>query len=255
MKQVTTALLLLTFLGSCISNNKLTYLSNGNFNAAQAISIQNTPDIYRLQPGDVLNVRIKTLDEESSNYYNMLPEQGVLNYNNMGLYLNSYSITKDGTIELPGAGSIAVATLTVEEAQKKIKTAMHEYLNNATVIVKLVSFKITVLGEVTRPGYYFVYNDQATLLEALGLAGDLTDFGDRKNITLIRQTPKGSESILLNLKDARLLQSPYYFLKPNDVVYIPPMRAKSARGNLGTLGILFAGITATVLVLEYTNPQ
>jgi polysaccharide export outer membrane protein len=104
--------------------------------------------------------------------------------------------------------------------------------------VKLVSFRITVLGEVRNPGQYFVYNDQATLLEGLGMAGDLTDFGNRENITLIRQNGSKLGGIRLNLRNPDVLSSKYYYLQPNDVVYVQPLRVKNTRGNLNTLGVL-----------------
>ena len=159
-------------------------------------------------------------------------------------------------ISLPEVGGIKVGGLTLEQAEEKIQGAISSYINNATILVKLVSFKITVLGEVNNPGYYYVYNEQANVLEGLGLAGDLTDFGNRENITLIRQTDNGNEAILLDLKDPDLLASKFYYLQPNDILYVQPMRAKSTRSNLNTLtilSVLFGAISATVLILNYLN--
>lgn len=156
-------------------------------------------------------------------------------------------------ISLPEVGDIKVGGLTLEQAQAKIKEAVGVYVNNTTILVKLVSFKITVLGEVRNPGYYYIYNEQATVLEGLGIAGDLTDFGNRENITLIRQTGQGNETILINLKDPRLLASPYYYLQPNDAIYVQPLPAKALRSNLGALGIFFAGISTVILILNFIN--
>jgi polysaccharide export outer membrane protein len=200
---------ILIMTSSCLSNKKLVYFQNQSFNSKTPTIISTTTATYKLQAGDVINVRFKTLDAESSDYFNILSTNGILNYNNQGLYINSYSVDEDGSIELPQIGVIRVGGLTVEETQKLIREKAKAFLQNATVLVKLVSFKISVLGEVENPGYYYVYNDRANILEGLALAGDLTDFGNRENITLLRQTGERSEAILINLKQSDILYSQY----------------------------------------------
>lgn len=249
--------ILLYLLSACISNKKLVYFPDPAFNTKAPTEIINRREVYKLQPRDVLSIRVKTLDTESANYFNIQSEGGFQQINPAGLYLNGYSIDEAGYIEFPEVGRVQVKGLTVNEAQNLIREKIGEYLANATILVKLVSFKITVLGEVNKPGYYYVFNEQATILEGLGLAGDLTDFGNRKNITLIRQVEDGSEAILLNLKDPDLIKSKYYYLLPNDVVYVQPLEEKNIRSNLGTLGalsILFGAISSTILLLRYLNP-
>ncbi|MEQ9443787.1 MAG: polysaccharide biosynthesis/export family protein [Cyclobacteriaceae bacterium] len=241
---------------ACIPNKKLVYFPNPEFNTQAPTPVYNTPKTYHLQPRDVLSVRIKTLDVDTENYFNIQSENGFQQLNPAGLYVNGYSINSKGTISLPEVGAVKVGGLTVEEAEAKIKDAISTYVNNATILVKLVSFKITVLGEVNAPGYYYVYNEQANVLEVLGLAGDLTDFGNRENITLIRQTNTGSETILLNLKDPALLTSPYFYLQPNDALYVQPLKAKTTRGNINTLSILsvlFGAVSTAILILNYVE--
>lgn len=252
------SVLFLLLMSSCLSNRKLVYFQNKSFNTQAPTVISTTAHIYRLQAGDVINVRFKTLDAESSEYFNILSQNGILNYNNQGLYINSYSLDEQGAIELPQIGPIKIAGLTVEESQKLIGEKVKAFLQNATVLVKLVSFKISILGEVENPGYYYVYNDKANILEGLALAGDLTDFGNRENITLIRQTGQKSEAILINLKKSDILYSPYYQLQPNDVLYVQPLKAKTERGNLNTLNILsvlFGAVSSTILILNYVDNQ
>lgn len=239
---------------SCIPNKKLVYFPDPKFNENELTYSNIPPTTYELQPGDILSVRVKTLDEISSEYFNIEPENNNFNLNPASLYLNGYSIGAEGSIVLPEIGKLDVGGLTLEQAQNKIQDSIGLYLNNATVIVKLVSFKITVLGEVQNPGHYFVYNEQASVLEGLGMAGDLTDFGNRENITLIRKTEAGSATILLDLKDPDLLSSPFYYLQPNDVIYVQPLKAKNSRDNLSTLtllSVLFGAISATVLLIDF----
>ncbi len=244
----------LVCLGSCIPNEKLVYFPSPEFNTVTATPKFNSQQRYKIQSRDVLLIRIKTLDTETESYFNIQSENGFQQLNPAGLYINGYSVSSSGMITIAEIGDIKVGGYTLEEAEDIIREAISSYITNATILVKLVSFKITVLGEVNQPGYYYVFNEQANVLEGLGLAGDLTDFGNRENITLIRQTDLGTETILLNLKDPELLTSKYYFLQPNDVLYIQPLRAKATRNNISTfaiLSVLFGAISSTVLLLDY----
>jgi polysaccharide biosynthesis/export protein len=245
---------LLVFFSSCIPTKKLVYFPDPQFNTAELTPIINQANSYRLQPRDVLSVRIKTLDTESSDYFNLQSENGFFSYNQATAYINGYSIDDKGNIDLPETGLVNVGGLTVNEAQAKIQKSFASYLKRATIIVKLVSFKITVLGEVQNPGHYYIYNNQATLLEGLGMAGDMTDFGNRENITLVRQTKDGLGAALINLKDAKVLSSQFYYLQPNDVIYVQPLKAKNTRSNLNALNILsivFGAISSLVLLLNF----
>lgn len=247
-----------TFASSCISNEKLVYFPNQNFNKRELTAIPNQPGAYKLQMRDILSVRIKSMDLESSEFFNLNAGNGMMNLNQASIYMSGYSIDESGNIDLPQIGKINVANITITEAQKKIQETVAGYLNNATVIVKLISFKITVLGEVKNPGYYNIYNDQANILEGLGMAGDLTDFGNRENITLIRQTESGSAAVIVDLKDPNLLSSKFYYLQPNDVIYIQPLKAKNTRANLGSLGIIglaFSAASTIILILNYMNRE
>jgi polysaccharide export outer membrane protein len=152
-------------------------------------------------------------------------------------------------------GEVTIKNLTIEDAQKLIQQNVNKYLTKATVIVKLTSFKITVLGEVKNPGIIYIYNSQVTLLETLGMAGDLTPFANRKNVKLIRQMPTGTQVVFLDLTSGNLLSSKYFYLMPNDVIYVEPFKARANRTNLEILGIIFAGLTTAVLILSYVNQQ
>jgi polysaccharide export outer membrane protein len=169
------------------------------------------------------------------------------------LFLEGYSIDEEGKITLPIIGGLTVKGLSVDEAQDLIQLNANKYLKNATVIVKLISFKITVLGEVNNPGYHYVYNNQITILEALGLAGDLSPTGSRKNVKLIRQAQGGSEVVLLDLTNPALLKSKYFYLLPNDAIYVEPLKARSRRLNLEHLTLVFSAATTAILILNYLD--
>ena len=240
----------------CISKRKLVYFPNPAFNTAVATNVANSQPDYQLQPKDILSIRIKTIDAKTSELFKVQSNNGFQQLDPAALYVNGYSLDDAGNVTLPEIGKIEVRDLTVSQAEKKIQTKVSEYLGNATVLIKLVNFKVTVLGEVQRPGYFYIYNERVTLLEALGQAGDLTDFGERNSITLVRQVKGGSQAVLINLQDPNLLASKYYYLMPNDVLYVQPAKAKLDRGNLnllGFLGVILGSITSGILIYQLFN--
>ncbi|RZK24830.1 MAG: polysaccharide export protein, partial [Hymenobacter sp.] len=205
-------------LGSCVSQRKLSYLQGDNFSAQQPTAVANTRPLYVLHAGDVLNIRVQSVQPVLSDIFNVPGPQVVASGDPSVLYLTGYPLDDSGNVTLPTVGKVKLQGLSLDQAQALLQQKVSAYVRDANVLVKLLSFKVTVLGEVRQPGRYFIYNTQATLLEGLGLAGDLTEFGNRENVKLIRQTDKGSEVVLLNLTDPNILQSPYYYLQPNDAL-------------------------------------
>jgi polysaccharide export outer membrane protein len=242
---------LLLSLGSCVTQSKLPYLQTGAYSTQKPLQTENVRPVYKLQPGDVLSIRVQSVQPVLSDIFNVPGPQTITSSDPGTLYLTGYAIDDTGSIHLPTVGRIKLQGLSMEDAQAFLQQKVTAYVRDANVLVKLLSFKITVLGEVRSPGRYFIYNPQATVFEALGMAGDLTEFGNRENVKLIRQTAKGSEVVLINLTDANLLKSPYYYLLPNDALYVEPLKARTSRGNATNLGIVFAGISAVVLLLSY----
>ena len=246
--------LILVVCSSCYYNKRMVYFQNNDFSESYATQIRNEGTPYRLRPNDILSVKVKSSTEAGiSDIFNITPSTNFFNVDAGNVFLQGYSIDGDGAIILPILGEVVVRDLTIDEAQDLIQSEANKFLNNATVIVKLVSFKITVLGEVNAPGYYYAFNNQLTLPEGLGLARDLTERGNRKKVKLIRQTPTGSEVVLLNLNDPDLLKSKYYYLMPNDILYVEPFRANTGRSNAQLLTLLFSGLTTTILVLNYID--
>ena len=119
-----------------------------------------------------------------------------------------------------------VKNLTVEEAKEKLQLELSQYVKETALMVKLSNFDLTVLGEVNRPGKYKVYQSEISILEALALAGNLSNFAKTESVKLVRRTDNGSEIVTLNVGDANILSSPYYYLKPNDIVYVEPLKIK-----------------------------
>ncbi len=243
---------LMFLISSCYYNKNLVYLQGGGFMKDSLTTILNEDSVYRLQVNDVISVKVKSATNvETADIFNITRENLGTISNPANLYMEGYSIDRKGEITLPVIGNLKVQHLTLREADSIIQIEANKYLTKATVLVKLVSFKITVLGEVKNPGYHYVFNNQITILEALGLAGDLTEFGNRKNIKLIRPLANGSAVTLLDITDPGLLKSPYFYLMPNDVLYIEPLRARAKRSNLEVWGVIFSAATTAILVLGY----
>jgi polysaccharide export outer membrane protein len=238
-------------LAACVAQRRLPYFQGQGYSTTAPVAVSNAPQPYRLQPNDVLSVRVQSVQPALNDMFNVTDSRSVMAGDPGNLYLAGYNVDAGGTINLPTVGKVKVQGLSIDEAQALVQQQVSRYVRDANVLVKLLSFKITVLGEVRSPGRYFVYNGQATVLEALGLAGDLTEFGNRQNVKLIRPTAKGNEVVLLDLTQPALLSSPYFYLLPNDALYVEPLAARTRRSNATNLALVFSGISALVLVLNY----
>lgn len=227
-----TVLALLFALGfaSCVPQKKMLFLKEAQM-AAENISKEYVNDRnidYKLQPGDNLYIRfINAVDEQGT--LALTGETGTRgNYmtSDASIYLQSYTLDEEGYIELPLTGKIELKNLTVDEAKEKLKTELDKFMNQTTIIVKLSNFNLTVLGEVMRPGMYKVYQSQINLFEAISMAGSTTSFAKNSEVKIVRQTDNGSEIISVDLGQADILSSPYYYLKPNDIIYVEPLKIK-----------------------------
>jgi polysaccharide biosynthesis/export protein len=249
MKQVSLfiafALILAT---SCTSQKKLAYLNNLPETGGEETFTMEIPD-YKIQSRDILYITIKAMTPDgritdfltSTGSYMTSSSQG-----DVSGYLYGYDVNPEGNINIPVVGSINVGGLTLAETKKLIQAKVDKVFNNSTVECKLLSFKFTVLGEVKSPGTYFNYNNYLTVLEAIGRAGGLGDYGNRDKVLVIRPMDKGTKTFRLNLQDKNILSSEAYFLLPNDVVIIEPLNQKIFNMNLPTFAFILSTITSTI---------
>ena len=223
------ALLMAVLFASCVPQKKMLYLKEAQMAAEnQSINYVNERTLnYRLQPGDNLYIRfINTVDERTASALTGDYAGRTTVSSDAAIYLQSYTLDEEGRIELPLVGKIELLNLTVDEAKDRLQTALDKYINQTTIIVKLSNFNLTVLGEVTRPGMYKVYQSQINLFEAISLAGNMTNFANKGDVKIIRQTDNGSEILTVDMGVADILSSPYYYLKPNDIIYVEPLKIK-----------------------------
>lgn len=242
---------------SCVSQKKVLLLKELQMaEQNKSIEYRNERSLnYKIQPGDNLYIKaINIIDERNSNVLN-----GETSRYSMGsdasIYLNSYTVNEQGYLDYPLTGMVQVKNLTVEQAKDKLQTELSKFIKETALIVKLSNFDLTIIGEVAKPGKYKVYQTEISLLEAIAMAGNFTNFSKTSNVKIVRRTNNGSEVIKVDLGKADILSSPYYYLKPNDIVYVEPLKIK--RWGFSTfpystiLSILSLGATIFALYYRY----
>lgn len=214
---------------SCVPMKKMLLLKDAQMvNETQSIEYKNERSLdYKIQPGDNLYIKaLNIIDEKSSVVLNGEAGRGNTMTSDASIYLNSFTVNKEGYIDYPLTGLVEVKNLTVEQAKDKLQTELAKYVKETALMVKLSNFDLTIIGEVTKPGKYKVYQSEISILEALALAGNVTDFAKNDAVKIVRRTDDGSEIVTVNVGEADILSSPYYYLKPNDIVYVEPLKFK-----------------------------
>ncbi|MCD6354505.1 MAG: polysaccharide biosynthesis/export family protein, partial [Prolixibacteraceae bacterium] len=182
------------------------------------------PEEYHIRPNDQLFIQVISDDPLNAAFLNLMSTQGSIgSYGSTtnGLELITYLVDEQGKIAYPQLGEITVMGLTTSEVRDLIQKEVDKYLESASVFVKLVNRTVTLLGEVRAPGQKLMVKNQLSIFEALGAAGDITDYGNRQAVKLIRETPEGKHVIELDLTDPQIILSPYYYILPHDVIYVP----------------------------------
>jgi len=239
-------LILLLIIQGCTPMEKITYLNNSKLGEWDVSPI---PPKHHLEIGDLLIVKVISRNEESNNLFNIETNTNSSDpkLTAANLYLNGFNISQEGTIDIPNVGEIFVLNQTLEEAEKTILEKAEEYLINPFVVVKLANFEITILGEVNAPGKYPVYKEGLTIYDALAMAGDINDYGNLTEIKIIRSNKNKKQIHYLDLTDANILTSNFYYLRNNDLIYVKPLKYKGFRksqsqillSTLTTFAILF----------------
>ncbi|WP_428231351.1 polysaccharide biosynthesis/export family protein [Flavobacterium sp.] len=246
-------LLISVLFTSCIPVKDLVYLQDKNTSEEQSTvsAVESKP--YRLQVNDVLSVDIKAIDPKLVSIFNT-SQNSVAGKSESDLYFNGFTIDDHGNIRMPILGEINVIGYTLEEVRIKIeKKLLEEYFKreaNIFVTVKLAGFKYTINGEVGSTGTKTLFQEHVNIMEAIANAGDITITGNRKAVTVIRQTPTGVQINDLDLTDVNVMKSPYYYLQPNDYVYVKPLKQKT--WGTGKTGIESITTIVTVLSLATT---
>lgn len=235
-------------LTSCATKKDLYYLQD-----IDQMSINNTFEFLSIQPGDILDIQIKALNPESVLVFQrqsaLTPQQGQL----QNRVIDGYLVGEDGTISLPLIGSISTTNKTTQTLATDLQDALSPYIKDPSVNIRILNFRVSILGEVNKPGTFTVLEERISVLQALGLAGDLSINGNRNNITLVRNENGKTEYYTIDLTKSDFMQSPYFFLKQNDIIYVQPntARVKSSGlvGNTSTLTSVLSLALSLIIVL------
>ncbi|TXH20811.1 MAG: hypothetical protein E6Q95_05045 [Chitinophagaceae bacterium] len=249
---------------SCTSYKKISYFKNISSDSAYVFTQgENIPvapyTAITIAPDDILKVTLTTLDTEVNGAANIstnsISSSLAAGLPSSGKLPDGFLVDKEGNIEIPVLGTVHVAGLTIAQAQKTILQKAAVLYKNPTVNLRLTNFKVTVLGEVLKPGTYISDGERVSVLDALGLAGDLTIYGKRENLLLIRQDGDNNKKFVrMNLNDSRMLSSPYFYLKQGDVLYVEPTKGKAAATDMAsTKNYAIAGSLLSLLIVLLTR--
>lgn len=241
-------------LSSCIPTQDLIYLQKKNNSEAETTISAVASKPYRLQSNDVLSISIKANDPKLVSIFSTT-NQGEAGKSESGLYFDGFTVDDHGNIRIPVLGEINVIGFTTEEIRVNIeKQLLAEYFNkeaNIFVTVKLAGFRYTIIGEIGSTGTKTLFQEHVNIMDAIANSGDITITGNRKAVTVMRQTPTGIQMHDIDLTDINVMKSPYYYLQPNDYIFVKPLKQKT--WGTGKTGIESLGTIITLLSLATTT--
>ena len=240
-------------LTSCSTPKNVAYIQNSDY-----INYDKSENLYdaRIMPKDILTITVNTVNPEASEPFNLIVRPTLragATINTTGGSLQTYLVDNNGCIDFPVVGTLQVGGLTKSMCEKLIHDKIQRYMNaeeNPIVTVRMSNYKISVIGEVNHPGMFTVDNEKVNIFEALAKAGDLSIYGVRDRVKLIRENAKGRKEIhTVNLNDADIVNSPYYYLQQNDVLYVEPNSVKARNSAIGTSTTIWISVTGALVSL------
>ena len=247
------------FFVSCVPNKDLIYLQGKPIAKKDVYKLNNIP--YKLQVGDVLSIDIKAKDERSVALFNKSKSsnQNTNSQNQVANLQTGYSVDRHGNIRIPYIGELNVLGYTTKEVRLKLEKSLLQYLKNEDdlfVTVALAGIKFTIFGEVASPGTKVINQNNVTIIEAIANSGDITVTGNRKKVEIIRTSASGTKKMMIDLTKIDALDSDAYYIQPNDMIYVIPLKQKA--WGTGTTGLqslttfvsIFTLVTSTILLIR-----
>ena len=258
---------LVLFLGavifiSCVPNRKTVLLQYGDELKEKDIQLDSVLRMYqpnqfeyRIQPEDILSIRVTSLTQEEYDFFRDPADQNVnIQAQQGGALLTGFLVDYNGEIEFPVINKIKVGKLTIYEAEALIQKKAEQFLKEPVVRVRLLNFRMTILGEVLNEGTLALFNNRTNIIEAIGLAGGLDDLADRSNIKILRHENGEVQVYYLNLLDENLVNSPFYYVHNNDVIIVPPLQQKPFRQYFGqNLTLVVSSLSLLLLTVNIIN--
>ncbi len=251
IRQLIVVVNVLLFVSSCVPTKRLMYLQEDGAATDSLISVERIQKPYRIQVNDLLSIRVKAIDQDVVGMFNPVGEENLNATSEERLYTDGFLVDPHGNIRVPTLGEVNVLGFTVDEVREKIEKALLEqYFKeeaNIFVTVKLAGIRYTTIGEIG-PGSQVIYKEQVTIMEAIANAGDITEFGDRTDVVIVRQYPGGEKRHHIDLTTINAMRSPYYYIQPNDLIIVNPLPQKTI--GLGTTGLeVFRTVTSVMALV------
>jgi polysaccharide export outer membrane protein len=233
-------------LSSCVPQEKLKYVQDETTSSLKSEYLKARP-VKRIQPFDNLYIKVLSIEEQNARIFSNETNLS----GGMDINLISYTVNAQGKVDFPFVGEIDVNNLTLKEAKDKIESELAQYLSNTSIMIKFVNSNITVLGDVRNQGEFPFFKEQINIFQAIGYAGGMTDFGDRSKITLIRERNGVYQYHLVDLTDKAIIESDYFYLQPNDVLIVEPIKTKYRNLRTFTYSTFLATLTTAITVLYF----
>ena len=247
--------LFLPALTGCKSAQKIPYLQGAEQFTEADYALQTAPPYEaRIKPKDLLTIVVTTTNPEAARDFNLLMptvSEGATLSSGVQGQLQRYLVDSKGQIDFPVLGTLTLKGLTRAEAESAIKTLLRPYIKEEPIVtLRFVNYKISVQGEVARPGVFTIPNEKVTLMEALAMAGDMTIYGRRDNIKLIREDAEGKQRVIaMNLNNPYTLFSPDFYLQQNDMLYVEPNKARAQSSDIGSAtGLWISGTSILISI-------
>lgn len=246
-------------LTSCIPHKDIVYLQNKDIAADSLQLLVEQQKPYRIQINDILNIRIKVLDQENVSIFNPIGEGNLNASAAERAYFDGFTVDTHGRIRIPELGQLTVLGYTTSEIEELIKNKLLEEqfkeTANMFITVKLSGLRYTAMGEVGSPGSQILFQERVNIFQAIANVGEVAITGDRKDVMVIRQYPQGQQIHHLDLTDVNVMHSPYYYIQPNDMIYVKPLKQKTwgtgttGRETLTTVVSVVSLLATTVLLI------
>ncbi len=244
--------LALVLFSSCVPMKKQIYLQSQE-DSAKTEYVNTKYLDYKLQTGNNLFVQVISSDRDAVEFFNAGYGSSGNIYYDAAIYLNSYVVNDSGFVELPFIGEIYVKGLTIAEVKTKVEGIIGKFLKKTMIQIKLVNYNVSVVGEVDRPGQYKIYQDRINIFEILSMAGDMTTYAKREEVVIVRHTENGSKMHRIDILSDEILESEFYYIMPDDIIYVQPIRGKNFAFSAFPYTLVISSISLFLAILAISK--
>lgn len=237
-------------LTACVPHKKIAYFQDLQNDSTITSFVDK--HISTVETSDLLSISIASLSDDANTLFELQTGSDDPNYAS-----NTYLVREDSTIQIPVLGKLKVAGKATGLVAEEVRAALEPYLKDPTVVVRIVNYRVTLMGEVAKPGVYHIPNEKVSILEAIGMAGDLTIYGKREQVKIIRTSGGEHQVFFLDLTSKTIFTSPNFFLQNNDIVYVEPSKGKTSLDDnvYRILPLIISTLTLIIVVVGFANTQ